>query len=108
MTLPLTIISRVHDGGFGAGAWGARITGQAEGTWKFKREWCGRKGRPRSGRRCRQVDIYLRRAGVYELRNVGGFQGEGEWSGFIRVAADGSYEILGKLSAQEVLALIES
>jgi hypothetical protein len=119
MTL-LTINSHIRGGGaVGAGAWAARITGAGKSKWPLERDFCrkdrsGTSGSGRSG----WIALYLDEPGIYELRGIGNFQGGsvasqerdgGGWSGFIKVDADGNYEILGgeEMSPQEILALVD-
>jgi hypothetical protein len=103
----LIITSHVGRLGLGAGGRAWRITGPSNVHPPFASERCRKEEHTSKGRKSGHIDIYLEEPGVYELRGVAGFNARGEaFSGFIRLAADGSYEILGgrEMSPKAVLA----
>jgi hypothetical protein len=110
MTL-LTIRSPFSKGGLGRGAWAALITGQSQRHGGLARAFVKQDAyqEPHSSRGW--IDLLVEEPGVYELRGVNGFLSQGEcFSGYIKVAADGTHTLLGtrqRLLASEVLAAVD-
>lgn len=115
----LTIKSKIRGGGsVGANAWIARILG-ADAKWHLKRKFVrydtDTSGSGKSG----VIRFYIEHPGIYQLNGVGDFTGGsiryqemagGGFCGFIRVSADGSYEIISKgfkKNYTDILALLE-
>ena len=81
----------------------ARIVGTCP-KYKYKREWCGRKG-----------EFVLPKPGIYEFGNICG-KGQsnysynkhgGDWKGYFRVNDDWSITVLGKIEFLEAVAEID-
>jgi hypothetical protein len=95
MTLPLTIVSRVHEYA-GGDAWIGRISGPHPKNG-LNRVPIGYQRRLTRGGRSGTVSFKIERAGVYELIKVR-LRRDGvwaPWSGFIRVDHTGSWKVLG-------------
>jgi len=90
--------TRVRGGGYGSGAWIARIVG-LDTQYVFERRFCrrdesGLSGSGRSG----VIEFEVEEPGIYEFRGfcVGTTPKNWEWSGFCELAADGGFKAMSR------------
>ena len=102
--------TRVRGGGFGADAWIARITGPCS-QWSVRREFCARDTSGLSGSgKSGYIRFDVTEPGLYEFRKfcVGSTARNWEWSGFVRLHADGMREFVSRASAVRIAKGLEA